>query len=52
MMDTDNNHRIEPPFEKAQMTGANRVAKNIIVWSLGPDGVESGDGAKDNVITW
>jgi len=28
------------------------VGKSVIVWSLGPDGIEGGEGAKDNVITW
>jgi len=52
MMDVDTNHRIQPPFQKEQMAGANIVAKSIVVWSLGPDGQEAGDGVKDNVITW
>jgi len=34
------------------MPGTNRVGKSIIVWSLGPDGIDGGSGAKDNVVTW
>ena len=52
MLDVDGNHRIKPPFRNVQISGAGIVAKKVIVWSLGPDGVESGDGAKDNVIIW
>ncbi len=50
--DTDQNQRIVPPFEKLGMAGANMVGKNVIVWSLGPDGIEGGEGAKDNITTW
>jgi len=52
MMDSDHNQRIEPPFRKRQLVGANIVAKDIVVWSLGPDGEETGDGTKDNICTW
>ncbi len=52
MLDTDNNHRLIPPFKKAHMVGENMIAKSVIVWSLGPDGKDGGDGASDNVTTW
>lgn len=52
LLDTDNNGRVEPPFRKQQMTGANIIGKGIAVWSLGPDGEEGGEGAADNVTTW
>lgn len=52
MMDADYNKRVKPPFQKTGIAGANIVAKDIVVWSLGPDGEESGEGAKDNVTTW
>ncbi len=52
MLDTDNNKRMVPPFKKRGMAGANMVGKSVIVWSLGPDGIEGGDGAKDNIVTW
>lgn len=52
MLDTDNNKRVVPPFKKLGMAGANMVGKSVIVWSLGPDGIEGGEGAKDNIVTW